>query len=344
MMTFNTVRLYMHELVLNSNAASDQNRPPFSTESLTASMIASEPLSAPQISALSASLESIEVIFDTFLSIPVQSIRCLPVYFFVRIAYALVILMKMHFSASKPGSELGKVIQKEGMRVGFYLDALVRKFREAAAEERCRPAGKFVIVLAMLRSWFFKQIKETAPPGSFEAPVPPTPNMGNHAAGVVEHLMNNVPAQTNTPLHLLSEVATKDRSPASETTKRQQSYFVANNLRPIPQPFFAEPAMSGAVATDTPSTTTTSTGGSAGPDLNEMNTWVNGANTSSTAAATAATTSTPGFAPMPLDPSLGSMSDLDPEWLDLLPVTHVVQEPWFVDIFQNAPTSYNFNF
>ena len=105
-MTFHTVNLYMHELVLNSSASVDQERPPFSTEALTVGMISSDaPPSTAHMSALGACLVSIHGVFDIFLSMPIDSTRCLPVYFFVRVAYALVILIKMAFSAAKPGSE-----------------------------------------------------------------------------------------------------------------------------------------------------------------------------------------------------------------------------------------------
>lgn len=87
--------------------------------------------------------------------------------------------MKMYFSASRPDSDLGRVIDKDGLRVHLYLDALLDKFRAAA---------KFLIVLAMMRSWFAKQGRpDPAPdPG---APGPPRP-----------------PA-LNTLLQVLSEVA-----------------------------------------------------------------------------------------------------------------------------------------
>ncbi|KAH6608781.1 hypothetical protein Trco_002127 [Trichoderma cornu-damae] len=157
---FNVVNLYMHEMALHSdNNMSDQWRPPFNTEALKDGIVNSEPLSAAHINALSACLTAIDGIFNTFLSMEVLSIRCLPVFNFMRVAYGVVILIKMYFSASSPGSEMGKVIHKDNMRVEYYLEALLDKFRATAADNKCRPAAKFLVVLAMLRSWFFKQGK-----------------------------------------------------------------------------------------------------------------------------------------------------------------------------------------
>jgi len=45
----------------------------------------------------------------------------------------------MYFSAASPNSELGKVIDKDNMKVEQYLDGLLDKFRAAAEDDRCRP-------------------------------------------------------------------------------------------------------------------------------------------------------------------------------------------------------------
>ncbi|OTA02810.1 hypothetical protein A9Z42_0032310 [Trichoderma parareesei] len=158
-LNFNVVNLYMHEMALHSDSTGDNWRPPFNTEALKDGIVNSEPLSAAHINALSACLTAIDGIFNTFLSMDVTSIRCLPVFNFMRVAYGVVILIKMYFSASSPGSEMGKVIHKDNMRVEYYLEALLDKFRATAADNKCRPAAKFLVVLAMLRSWFFKQGK-----------------------------------------------------------------------------------------------------------------------------------------------------------------------------------------
>lgn len=152
----------MHELALHSDSSTDQVKPPFSTDFLQDRMVPSEPLSAAHINALSACLTAIDDIFQTFLSMDVFSIRCLPVFTFVRVAYAVVILMKMYFSASSPASELGRVINRDNMRVAYYLEALLEKFGATAAEDKCRPASKFLLVLVMLRTWFMKHGKGDA--------------------------------------------------------------------------------------------------------------------------------------------------------------------------------------
>lgn len=229
----------MHEIALHTQL--DDIRPPFDTATLKDGMLTNLTLTTSHINALSACLSAIDGIFNAFLEMEVPRIRCLPVFNFVRVAYAVVVLIKMYFSATAPGSELGKVIDKDNMKVEYYLDALLERFRAAASDDRSRPASKFLVVLVMLRSWFLKQSK-----GIVTGPPP----KGNHpffkdnstAAGSASQTdastssarpsqppgvtpaeeqqrayrpgpptLQDYPA-ANTPLHLLSEIATNDRS------------------------------------------------------------------------------------------------------------------------------------
>ncbi|KAK5990923.1 Transcription factor pbcR-like protein [Cladobotryum mycophilum] len=254
-LSFNVVNLYMHEMALHSDTA-EQWRPPFNTEALKDSLVGSEPLSAAHINALSACLTAIDGVFDTFLSMDVLSIRCLPVFNFMRVAYGVVILIKMYFSASSPGSEMGKVINKNNMRVEYYLEALLEKFRATAADNKCRPAAKFLVVLAMMRSWFFKQGKgegKESTPARHSA----TPDEGSASNQIRTQTQQPQPQQQsqphqlqpNTPLQLLSEVATGRDS----NNPRHIFNSLAGTGRQPHQPFFHD-----SVSTDTASGSTPS--------------------------------------------------------------------------------------
>ena len=94
----------------------EEFKPPFTEESIRSSGIEeqedSRPLTPAHIAALSTCLTSIDGVFEAFLSLDIETIRTLPILYFVRIAYAVVVLIKMFFAAAKPNSELGKVINK----------------------------------------------------------------------------------------------------------------------------------------------------------------------------------------------------------------------------------------
>ncbi|KAK3941067.1 hypothetical protein QBC46DRAFT_383586 [Diplogelasinospora grovesii] len=234
-LSFHVLSLYMHEIATQNefveDSSSKQQPPqPCSIDSLKEALVSETPLTSAHINALSACLTAIDGIFDVFLSLNVTAIRCLPVFNFVRVAYAVVVLIKMYFAASSPKSELGKVINKDNMKVEQHLEALLEKFRATAADDRSRPASKFLVVLVMLRSWFQKQNQNGGPPApgregreecSAGIPAPTTtqtpqvPSTGPFVRK--ESMPPPLPPQqqqqndysSNTPLQLLSEIATK---------------------------------------------------------------------------------------------------------------------------------------
>lgn len=65
--------------------------------------------------------------------------------------------MKLYFSAAAKDSELGKVIDKNSLKVRCYTEKLLYLLKRAGLEEKCRTAIKFSMILTMLRSWWFMQ-------------------------------------------------------------------------------------------------------------------------------------------------------------------------------------------
>lgn len=237
-MSFNVISLYMHEAATQIEM-SEECKQSATAEDFKRALASDAPLTPAHIGAISACLTAIDNIFEVFLSMDVSSIRCLPVFNFIRVAYAFVMLIKMYFAASAPNSELGKVINKDQMKVVQHLDNLVDKFRATAAEDKSRPAAKLLIVLAMLRSWLHKQNQangadgapKTSAASSGEAvrattmPYPPEPGVSyqsrtsstsdkpESAASSQQQpqqQQSEYSTTANTPLQLLSEIATND--------------------------------------------------------------------------------------------------------------------------------------
>jgi hypothetical protein len=226
-MTEHVVNLYMHEVAMHVDHNVDEFKPPFSEDSLCGDAQKPEPLTPHHVNALSTCLDSVDGIFETFLKLDAETIRCLPVAHFVRVAYAVVVLIKMYFNAATPNSELGKVIDKNNMKVEYYLDGLVELFGAAAAEEKSRPASKFLVVLMMLKTWFHRQRDGKLPPttqsaeGSTTAPASATMNESDIPALTPDASHSYQPQRrqpgypTNTPLHVLSEAATGNQGSSS---------------------------------------------------------------------------------------------------------------------------------
>ncbi|KAK4240802.1 hypothetical protein C8A03DRAFT_12871 [Achaetomium macrosporum] len=222
-LSFEVINLYMHEIATHSDTGDDCKLS--GNEMLLGS---DAPLTVAHINALSACLNAIDGIFEVFLSLDVQTIRCLPVFNFVRVAYAVVVLIKLYFAASSPKSELGKVISKDHMKVEQHLDNLLEKFRATAAEDRSRPAVKFLVVLLMIRTWFQKQ-KQSQNAGTSQGPsatatetqISPYPFQSGGEMENPTPVPQQRPQQqdysttASTPLQLLSEIATNNSAATS---------------------------------------------------------------------------------------------------------------------------------
>jgi hypothetical protein len=258
LLSFHVLNLYMHEIALSVEKA-DEMRPPFNADVLRDPVPGlNESLTAAHIGALSSCLTAIDGIFETFLSMDVYSIRCLPVFNFVRVAYAVVVLIKMYFSASMPNSELGKVINKDHMKVEEYLEKLLVKFGEVAAADKSRPAAKFIMVLAMLRGWFQKQGKteDSTPslPVQSSSDLALKPDTGTPPTSQQQPQPQPQP-RTNEynpvgPLQLLSEIATGNRSdqmtatPNLAATQAFPNSWISNAVPPA-QPIMFDPTSNG---------------------------------------------------------------------------------------------------
>ncbi|CZT03367.1 related to cercosporin resistance protein [Rhynchosporium graminicola] len=229
--TEHVVNLYMHEVAMHVDHNVEEFKPPFTDALLRDAPANSEQitLTGSHIAALSICLKSIDGIFGNFLQFNVDVIRCLPVASFVRVAYAVVVLIKMYFAAATPGSHFGKVIDKDNMKVEQYLDGLVDLFRKSAKDEKSRPSAKFLMVLLMLKTWFHRQREEK---GNNSNDAGPSSAPGDQSANAPNHNANGQRPQSsyspsNTPLQLLSEVATGNSG--GQSRSGSMSNFAGSN-------------------------------------------------------------------------------------------------------------------
>lgn len=155
---FHVANLYMHEFAMHLDQALEF---PGSSNQREAqdgkSPARPEVLTTAHIGALTTCLTSIHGLFDTFLHSTTEDVRTVPVFYFVRIAYASVLLIKLYLAASAPESELGKVISTNDLRVEDYLRRLRELLQAGAGSGKCRPARSFFLVLVMLQTWFERQ-------------------------------------------------------------------------------------------------------------------------------------------------------------------------------------------
>lgn len=192
----------------------------------------SESLTEFHVSALSSCLVAIDTIFETFLALDIFDVRCLPIFNFVRVAYAVVVLIKMYFSASSPNSVMGVIIDKDNMKVVENLEKLLEKLRETAASNKSRPAAKFREVLAMARGWFHEQ-GSTHPPNDGNISGSPDISQNQQDQHRNQPQQNNQQpgyGPANTPLQLLSEIATGNGQISAQLS--------SSDVNAVPYPYF----------------------------------------------------------------------------------------------------------
>ena len=146
--------LYMHEIAMHSNHNVDDFRAPFTEESIKAASGQHNVLSPAHGSALWQCVEAVHGIFNAFFAFDIPMVRALPIFYFVRIAYGVVVLIKLHFAINTPSSDIGKFISREHLQVEYYIDQLLQMFRKIDAEDAFRPPNKFIMILEKLRGWF----------------------------------------------------------------------------------------------------------------------------------------------------------------------------------------------
>jgi hypothetical protein len=139
-------------------------RPPWTEDTqIPAPRVGSIKVDATHQRALATCIVSVKSILDLFLSFDPDTLCSIPVFYFVRSAYAVFAMMKIHFAASRIDGGLYGVMDSEDLNVEYYLDELLKSLQEVAQERKLRVAAVFRLVLLMLRTWFQRQKSQGNP-------------------------------------------------------------------------------------------------------------------------------------------------------------------------------------
>lgn len=176
-------------------------------------------------------------VIETFTSLPVERVRRLPVLNFVRVAYGVMVLLRIHRAASFPNSDLGKLFKPEDLRTEEYLDKLMDCYKAASAGDKCSAASRFLPVTQLWQSMLRNNFLDGA--GNHLEHLGRQIGVDNQVAAVeynqtgpnTGQLQPYQPQQGNysaadTPLQALAEVASRDNDaipgPSSSVLGRQQ--------------------------------------------------------------------------------------------------------------------------
>jgi hypothetical protein len=156
--------IYLHESALESGSTTliDFNHRAFNLASGSrAGQVQEEtqpPLTAAYVNAAMSCINSSHALLDEFFSTDIQSLRVVPIIHFVRASYAIVVLVKLFISASMPSNELGKILDRQVLKVDYYLEALLERLAEAAGPGKLRVPTKWLIITQQVSDWYHKHL------------------------------------------------------------------------------------------------------------------------------------------------------------------------------------------
>lgn len=157
------LNLYLHEVFLHDGHNIKEFAAPFTEESLApAGGIKPHTLNATHRRALAICIVSVKNVLDIFLSFDIESLCSIPVFHYVRTAYAVFAMMKIHFATSRLDNDLHTMMDND-LNVEFYLDELLKCLQEVSRTRKLRAAAIFRLILLMLRTWFQRQKAQVDP-------------------------------------------------------------------------------------------------------------------------------------------------------------------------------------
>ncbi|KAF2224744.1 hypothetical protein BDZ85DRAFT_83669 [Elsinoe ampelina] len=220
--------LYLHEIAMHVNHNVDDFKLPFTEESLRSGAQHSEVLTHRQMASLEKCLKSAQKIVSTYASFGFEAAGNMPtLLFFIRCAYALVVLIKMHMAVVTPGSEVAKIIKPEDVRVEEYMEMLWSLFQRMARFDGNRPHGKALKILSVLRDWFLKHQdvdKDGIPKATTAATI--SSALNQHKSAPFGRNPNGMSAGNtagNSKLQVLSEAATAGQQGRTSPSQRDLS-------------------------------------------------------------------------------------------------------------------------
>ncbi|KIW19662.1 hypothetical protein PV08_00236 [Exophiala spinifera] len=143
-----SIDLYIHEVALHWEHSIDDWRP----GNIEHERKEPETITSVHIDALATLLSSSHKLLDNYLSFDLFLVRNLPNLYIVWVAYAMVVLIKIHWIVFGPGSLVNSIFATE-IKTDYYLDSIINKIAQVTAEGRCPCADAFRFVFMKLKTW-----------------------------------------------------------------------------------------------------------------------------------------------------------------------------------------------
>ncbi|KAL1964548.1 hypothetical protein VTN77DRAFT_6845 [Rasamsonia byssochlamydoides] len=210
------LNIYMHEISMHTDHNIDDFRPPFWGSFRDEPQV--DRASAAHVDALTSCLTSIHATLEVMMSLDHDTIVCLPTMYFARTSYALVALLKLFAAVTQSNSSLGQVFSPADLKVEEHLDKMIAHLKVSGTRPGGRTAGKFCMILNLLKNWFLTRKENDDPSQLARMPVEEgrtSETKDGHGHG------QSGQSKSDSRLHLLSEVAMGEPSKVFDSQQSQ---------------------------------------------------------------------------------------------------------------------------
>ena len=193
--------LYIHEVALHLEHDIDKFRSPPILDDIVQSLDDLD-IVPVRIDSLCTCLKSVHELFNIVLELDIDTLRCLPNLFFVRIGYAAVVLDSLSdiFESNAWGNSRSHAID---IKFDYYMNHAIEIFTEVGMDGRSNIAASFAAVLMKIKQAHDKVRVSAAPPMQAKASaLPVISSPGVDPSGTVPtrpatYPMQNVSGQAN---------------------------------------------------------------------------------------------------------------------------------------------------
>lgn len=204
---YHMIRISLYEPVLYDGNDLEDFRPPYKLCALSSRKKACTETSVETSNGLRQCTISAQTIVHTFLSLSVDSLRSVPVIIYVRLSYAVIVLLKMKLSSQTPQPAADP--SHKDIDIQDILSQLIEKLHSTTGPERFQVPATFLGVLSRVKSWYSEHERS-----SFLGPddiMEPMIQLGIEDESTVEDTYN--PIQDTKPGQYTVEDATDVQQP-----------------------------------------------------------------------------------------------------------------------------------
>ncbi|KAL1582151.1 hypothetical protein WHR41_09032 [Cladosporium halotolerans] len=147
-----TIRMFLHELALHIDHSPEDFKAPYQMGAIHPCSEQDIPVK-PVVHAVAELVQCSHALINTFVEMGTETVRCLPIFYFVRVSFAAFVLAKLCLSAASPHSRLADTIDRKTLQAEAHVDKLILFVQETIGSKGRPVPSIFLALLFKLRQW-----------------------------------------------------------------------------------------------------------------------------------------------------------------------------------------------